>query len=89
MYLLSDKIPGNYTSNGVSNNRWHKVSSSCSVRHLLRDLKVKRDGKHHLDAVSKAAQSDAPAPRNLLLAGQHIAEPARGTIQQYADCRID
>lgn len=48
IYLLSNEISRYYTSNSISNDRWHEMSSSCSIRHLLRNLKVERDGEHHL-----------------------------------------
>lgn len=48
MYSLPNEIPRYNASNSISNDCWHKVSSSCSVRHPLRDLEVKRDREHHL-----------------------------------------
>lgn len=89
MYLLSNAIPRYDATDRVANNCWHKMSSSCGIRHLLCDLKVKRNGEHHLFNVISEGWSDFSVSCDLLLAGRHIAALARGKIQQYADCRID
>lgn len=74
-YSRSDEVARQDTCYGITDDRRQEMGPGGGVAHLLRDLEVKRDRVHHLQALLAFAGCDIPVEQIpfLLLVAQASA----------------